>query len=278
MLTTKQLKDIEILQKECERYDSLQLKLNWEMLRSRETDQFDFLKYENEELIAFLGVYSFGSTAEVCGMVNPNERRKGYFNEMFNKAKETIKHQGFKKVLLNAPSSSDAAKTFLGKQGASYKFTEHQMQWQPQLLDPSDGFILRHATIEDIDMRVRLDIEAFGVPEEDARAMESRIDSDEDTDMLMIIVDDNTIGKVRVKREEGEAWIYGFSILPEYQGKGIGRNVLRKVVNEQNELGYSVHLEVETKNAHALKLYESVGFKAVHAQDYYEYQIKTDSK
>lgn len=278
MLTTKQLKDIEILQKECERYDSLQLKLNWEMLRSRETDQLDFLKYENEELIAFLGVYSFGSTAELCGMVKPNERRKGYFNEMFNKAKETIKDQGFKKVLLNAPSSSDAAKTFLGKQGASYKFTEHQMHWQPQLLDASDGFVLRHATIEDIDMRVRLDIEAFGVPEEDARAMESRIDSDEDTDMLMIIVDDTTIGKVRVKREEGEAWIYGFSILPEYQGKGIGRNVLRKIVNEQNELGHSVHLEVETKNAHALKLYESVGFKAVHAQDYYEYQIKTDSK
>ena len=278
MLTTKQLNDIEILQKECERYDSLQLKLNWEMLRSRETDQLDFLKYENEELIAFLGVYSFGSTAEVCGMVKPSERRKGYFNEMFNKAKETIKHQGFKKVLLNAPASSDAAKTFLGKQGASYKFTEHQMHWQTQLLDASDGFVLRHATIEDIDMRVRLDIEAFGVPEEDARAMESRIDSDEDTDMLMIIVDDNTIGKIRVKREEGEAWIYGFSILPEYQGKGIGRNVLRKVVNEQNELGHSVHLEVETKNAYALKLYESVGFKAVHAQDYYEYQIKTDSK
>jgi ribosomal protein S18 acetylase RimI-like enzyme len=278
MLTTKQLKDIEILQKECERYDSLQLKLNWEMLRSRETDQFDFLKYENEELIAFLGVYAFGSTAEVCGMVKPNERRKGYFNEMFNKAKETIKDQGFKKVLLNAPASSDAAKTFLGKHGASYKFTEHQMHWQPQILEATDGFILRHATIEDIDMRVRLDIEAFGVPEEDARAMESRIDSDEDTDMLMIIVDDNTIGKVRVKREEGEAWIYGFSILPEYQGKGIGRNVLRKIVNEQNELGHSVHLEVETKNAHALKLYESVGFKAVHAQDYYEYKIKTDSK
>ncbi len=151
------------------------------------------------------------------------------------------------------------------------------MKWQPQLLEASDGFILRHATIEDLDMRIRLDIEAFGVPEEDARAMESRIDSDEDTDMLMIIVDDNTIGKVRVKREDGEAWIYGFSILPEYQGKGIGRNVLRKVVKEQSELGHSIHLEVETKNAHALKLYESVGFKAVHAQDYYDYQMDSNS-
>ena len=278
MLTPTQLKEIETLQKECEKYDRLQLKLNWEMLRSRETTQFDFLKYENEELIAFLGVYAFGSTAEVCGMVKPSERRKGHFNELFNRAKVTMKHQGFKNVLLNAPATSNAAKAFVNTVGAIYKFTEHQMHWQTQSLDDSDGFTLRHATIRDADMRVKLDVEAFGVPEEDARAMESRIDSDEDTDMLMIAVEDKTIGKVRVKREDGESWIYGFCILPEYQGKGIGRKVLREVVKGQSELGYSVHLEVETKNAHALKLYESVGFKAVHAQDYYAYQMKTDSQ
>lgn len=278
MLTTKQLKEIEILQKECEKNDSLQLKLNWEMLRNRETDQFDFLKYDNEELIAFLGVYAFGSTAEVCGMVKPSERRKGHFKELFNRAKVTMKHHGFKNVLLNAPASSDAGKAFLKTVGANYKFTEHQMQWLPQSLDDSAGFTLRHATIGDTEMRVKLDVEAFGVPEEDARAMESRIDSDEDTDMFMIALEDKTIGKVRVKREDGEAWIYGFCILPEYQGKGIGRKVLSEVVKGQSELGYSVHLEVETKNAHALKLYESVGFKAVHAQDYYVYQMETDSQ
>ena len=278
MLTTKQLQDIETLQKECERHDNLQLKLNWEMLRNRETDQFDFFAYDNEILIAFLGVYAFGSTAEVCGMVKPSERRQGHFYELFSKAKVNLKHYGFKNILLNAPASSEAAKAFLNAEGAVFKFTEHQMYWQPQLLDASEGFTLRHATIDDIDMRVRLDIEAFGVPEEDAKVMESRIDSDEDTDMLMITMDDKTIGKIRVKREDGEAWIYGFCILPDYQGKGIGRKVLRKVVKDQSSLGHSVHLEVETKNEHALKLYESVGFKAIHAQDYYVYQIKTDSK
>ncbi|WP_415639930.1 GNAT family N-acetyltransferase [Paenibacillus lupini] len=66
--------------------------------------------------------------------------------------------------------------------------------------------------------------------------------------------------------------MYGFAILPEYQGKGIGRKVLRRVINEQSSAGYSLHLDVETKNDHALGLYESVGFKAVHAQDYYTYQ------
>ena len=278
MLTTKQLQEIEALQKECERHDHLQLKLNWEMLRNRETDQLDHLIYDNEELIAFLGIYAFGSTAEVCGMVKPSERRKGYFKKLFNTAKVNLKLHDFKNVLLNAPAGSEAAKAFLISEGAIYKFTEHQMQWQPQYLQASEGFTLRHATIDDIDIRVRLDIEAFGVLEEDARAMESRIDSDEDTDMLMIELDDNTIGKIRVKREDGEAWIYGFSILPDFQGKGIGRNVLRKVVKDQSALKHTVHLEVETKNAHALKLYESVGFKAVHAQDYYVYEIKTDSQ
>ena len=272
MLTTQQLQDIEKLQKEVETHDGLQLKLNWEMLRARESDQLDFLHYENEELIAFLGLYSFGSTAEVTGMVKPSGRRKGYFTQLFIDAMAVAKQIDYKKILLNAPASSNAAKEFLKKQGAIYKFSEHQMQWQPQLLEVSNGFTLRPATEEDIEMRIRLDLEAFGIPREDALATESRIDGDEDTDMLMIDVNDETIGKIRVKREDGQAWIYGFSILPEHQGKGIGRKVLRHIVKQQSEAGHSVHLEVETKNAHALSLYESVGFKVVHAQDYYVYE------
>lgn len=274
MLNTQQLQDIERLQKECEVHDHLQLKLNWEMLRKRESNKLDFLHYENDELVAFLGLYTFGFTVEVCGMVKPIERRKGHFHRLFEQGMETVKQNGYKKILLNAPASSDAAKAFLNKHGADYAISEHQMEWQERSLEEADGFTLRQATADDLDMRVRLDMEAFGVAEEDAIAMESRINGDEDTDMLMIEVNKETIGKIRVKRENGQAWIYGFSILAEQQGKGIGKKVLRRVIKEQTSAGHSVHLEVETKNDHALGLYESVGFKAVHAQDYYTYQIK----
>lgn len=58
MLTDKQLDDIETLQKQCEVDDNLQLKLNWEMLRKRESDHLDFLYYEQNKLIAFLGLYA----------------------------------------------------------------------------------------------------------------------------------------------------------------------------------------------------------------------------
>ena len=35
MLTNEQLHAIEVLQKECEQADNIQLKLNWDMLRQR---------------------------------------------------------------------------------------------------------------------------------------------------------------------------------------------------------------------------------------------------
>lgn len=271
MLTSKQLLDIEMLQKECEAHDHIQLKLNWEMLRNRETDQFDFLQYENEELVAFLGLYAFGSTVEVCGMVKPKERRKNHFTRLFQQGMAMAKQKGFKRILLNAPASSSEAKAFLTKNGAIYGFSEHQMQWKEKHLEEVQGFTLRLANSEDLEMRIRLDIEAFDIAREEAQAMESRIDRDGDNNMFMIDVNEETVGKIRVKRENGEAWIYGFSILPTHQGKGIGRKVLKRVVKDQSVLGHSVHLEVETLNSHALGLYESIGFQVVHAQDYYTY-------
>jgi ribosomal protein S18 acetylase RimI-like enzyme len=273
MLTKQQLQDIEQLQKKCEIYDDFQLKLNWNMLRNRESNQLDFLHYENDELVAFLGLYAFGSTVEVCGMVKPSERRMGHFQRLFQHGMESVKQNGYKKILLNAPAGSDTAKAFLNKQGAVYAFSEHQMEWQESSIEEVDGVTLRQAKADDLEMRVRLSVEAFGVNEEDAKAMESWVNGDVDTDMLMIEVNRKTVGKIRVSLEAGQAWIYGFSILPEQQGKGIGRKVLLRVIKDQSSAGRSVHLEVETKNDHALGLYESVGFKAIHAQDYYTHQL-----
>ena len=68
---------------------------------------------------------------------------------------------------------------------------------------------------------------------------------------------------------DGEAYIYGFAILPEFQGKGYGGKALRNIVKKEHDAGYSVGLDVEAKNMHALRLYENIGFKIIQAQDYY---------
>ncbi|MFE9275033.1 GNAT family N-acetyltransferase [Paenibacillus glucanolyticus] len=270
MLTTQQLKDIEQLQKECEIHDHVQLKLNWEMLEAREADPLDFFHYEHDELVAFIGLYPFGSTVEVCGMVKVSERRKGHFTRLFHQAMEQVKLNGYRRILLNAPAGSESGRAFLNKLGAEHAFSEYQMEWQEMTLPETDDINLRQATSEDYEMSVRLSVEAFGLDEEDARATEGNYLTDK-SDNLMIDVNEEAVGKVRVSHKEGQAWIYGFCILPKHQGQGIGRKVLCKIVKQQSSAGYSVHLEVETKNGQALGLYESVGFRVVHAQDYYHY-------
>lgn len=273
MLTMKQLYDIEQLQKEVEAFDNIKLKLNWEMLRDRDSDQLDFLHYENNELVAFIGLYPFGSTVEVTGMTKPVERRKRYFTQLFEKAMDSSRKIGFKKVLLNAPSTAKEAKSFLKKQNADYSFTEHQMKWRPRSLTVSySDFKLRPTERKDADLRIQLDMLAFDLSKEDALANESNIINDPDTDLLMIEVNHKAIGKIQIYLEDSQAWIYGFSILPEFQGQGIGSNVLRYLVQEQSKKGYSIHLEVETTNTRALELYKAIGFSVTHAQDYYIYK------
>lgn len=269
MLTTKQLKDIEALQKECEIHDNIQLKLNWDMLKNRSDNNYDFLLYDNDELIAFLGLYPFGTTVEICGMVKPRERRKYHFSKLFEQAIALAKLQEFHKILLNAPARSEEAKGFLKENKAVYSFSEHQMKWEQTELEEVHGFNLRLAEVGDLPLRIRLNVEAFGLNEQSSLEIENRVDLEKDNSVYIIDVQGESVGKIRVKVEDNEAWIYGFSILPHFRRKGIGRKVLQHIVKKYSTEGNTVHLEVETENAHALNLYQSMGFQIVHAQDYY---------
>ncbi|WP_421102972.1 GNAT family N-acetyltransferase [Sporosarcina psychrophila] len=270
MLKESQLIAIKQLQKECEKTDGIQLKLNCEMLREREGRQMDFFHEEDGELVAYLALFGFGSTVEVCGMVNPRNRRKGHFTELWQQALAPIEQYGFQTILLNTPSLSNTAKGWLASQPYSYAFSEYQMRWSEQPIEASDEVLIRVAKKSDANLEVKLDVLAFGMDEEDARSHLERIKERQDEQFLMIEADNRTIGKVRINRMDGEAWIYGFAILPEFQGRGYGRKVLRNIVKSEHDAGNQIWLEVEAKNNRALGLYESVGFVKMQGQDYYK--------
>jgi len=69
--------------------------------------------------------------------------------------------------------------------------------------------------------------------------------------------------KVSIDNENGE--IFGFigpiAVIPDYQRKGIGRNLLRKIINLSYELGpWKNSLCVNADNENAVKLYLDEGF------------------
>ena len=169
MLTLEQLHAIEALQKECEQADTIQLKLNWDMLRQRDDLTMDFFYEENGQLLAYLALYGFGSSVEVCGMVKPSERRKRHFSNLWQQALQVIEEKGFHKILLNAPASSSSAKEWIATQPCIYEFSEFQMQWAQQALKESTDILIRQSLPSDASFEIQLDVLSFEMSEEDAQ-------------------------------------------------------------------------------------------------------------
>jgi ribosomal protein S18 acetylase RimI-like enzyme len=278
MLNKDQLNEIRNLQLECEQYEGIQLKLNWEMLKARSNEETnDFFHYEKGELAGYLALYGFGSKIEVCGMVKPNFRRKGIFSGLFQEALKEIAERRCQEVLLNAPESSQSAKGFLPTTSSSFSISEYQMKWNGEgPMESEKSVSLVPATASDEELEIELDVRSFGLSKDDAEDhyLSIHMGRDENNQFYIILLNNQKVGKMRVSHEDGEAWIYGFAILPEYQAKGIGRNALKWIIKQEHSKGFPIFLEVEAQNSHALKLYESCGFRSFHAQDYYQLDIQ----
>ncbi|CAI9388188.1 Mycothiol acetyltransferase [Bacillus sp. T2.9-1] len=272
MLSKEQIAEIKSLKEICEQEEGYELKLNFDMLENRNGEnKEDFFHNEDGKLVGFLGSYYFGRKVEFCGMVHPQYRRKGIFTALLAEGLEEARRRGATSILLNAPATSQSAKAFLEKIPCSYTFSEHQMKWQKANIIEDTAIKLRpYDYVHDKEVEIQLDVLGFGMVEEDVRAYVETIRELDDDHRMIIEVDGKIAGKIRVSEMNGEAWIYGFVVFPEFRGQGIGRRALSKVVKQEEQKGLPIFLEVEAKNARALKLYESCGFRSYHSQDYYE--------
>ncbi|WP_342043258.1 GNAT family N-acetyltransferase [Bacillus sp. OTU2372] len=274
MLTKDELASIKALQEVCEQDGGFQLKLNFDMLENRNgMKKEDFFHYEEGKLVGFLGSYGFGNKVELCGMVHPDYRRRGIFSKLLEMGLEETKKRNIQTILLNAPTDSLSAKEFLKNLPCTFSVAEYQMKWQKTNLIEDPAVTLRPSTTtEDFETEVQLEVLAFGFAEEESREFNLKLRENHFEENFIIEAHGQAAGKMRVAESDGEAWIYGFAVFPELQGKGIGRKALSRVVKLEDQKGLSIFLEVEAKNAHALKLYESCGFRSYHSQDYYLYQ------
>jgi ribosomal protein S18 acetylase RimI-like enzyme len=250
--------------------DGGRLKLEWGELRARAGhDVEDVLWWDGDRLLGFLGLYGFGPPGvEIAGMVHPSARRRGIATALLNAGVAIARARGYERALLVTPRASPAGREFAVRRGAVLEHSEHALV----LLDaptggPSDPQIrLRTATPADVADLSRLFTAGFGSP----FSVPSDQSADDGERALMVEFQGAVVGTVRVTRNGDTAGIYGFVIDPAWQGRGIGRDVLRRVCRQvRNEGARSVGLEVAVQNEHALGLYTSLGFTQVATEDYY---------
>lgn len=275
----KDYAEIYKLEEICKEQDkvNLKLELDYKLLRTREYENSlnetnEFLYYINGILVGYIGISSFASNlGEINGVVHPEWRRKGIFTKLCKLAIDESRDRNFNKILLLCDANSTSAIGFIKSTGGSYAFSECGMKVSN--LEASEDFqteiALRNAANRDLQEINKQNSVFFG-----SAGSESMLPEDEEknnTFTYMIELKGTPIGKIKVSKEMDSAFISGFGIMPDYRGKGYGRQTLREVLRRLRSEGiYDAALDVAVENTNALKLYKSCGFKEQSVMNYYE--------
>lgn len=303
-LDERQLDALAKLEQQVVTHDGGRLKLAWSSLRTPDDDRArQVLAFDADEtLIGFLGLYTWGfPILELAGMVAPAARRQGVGNALLDAALSAAAEHEPKQVLLVAPRNDAGGVEFARARGARLEHSEHAMRLDPfadaagttVATTPTTATVsprpvaLVKATVDDIPTISDLLTDGFGEQFSHVAAAEfDREDSQTwlvfESDSAGVGLDDTAdpgmktdrstaIGTVRTTRTGDVGAIYGFVIATSQRGRGVGRQVLRDLTELLRADGAtSIELEVETENDSALGLYESVGFRRVITEDYFE--------
>ncbi len=261
------------LEREVVDADGGRLKLEWETLRRRRGERVeDLLWWEQERLCGFLGLYSFASPVELCGMVAPSFRGRGIGTELLDAAMVLCRSRTEQAALLVVPRTSTAGRALALRRGARLDHSEYALllTGSPKASSRTPGVTVRGAVAADGAVVSRLIETGFGHPAHDITD-----EADPSRGQTLVIEHQGEVaGTIRVTRNGQDAGIYGFVIEPERQGRGLGREALRQVCDQLADQGTArVGLEVAVDNEQALTLYTSLGFAPISTEDYYSMPI-----
>ncbi len=249
--------------------DGGRLKLEWGTLAARDGQQVDdLLWWEGGQLLGFLGLYSFGPSLELAGMVEPAARRRGIATALLDAALGLARDRGQPQALLIVPRAAQAGRALALARGGLLEHSEHALVLvgQPAGGAGDPALALRPAVMADAPHVQALLEAGFGRP---ATFVAATLAAGPDR-TLLIERDGAPVATVRLTRRGTDGGVYGFVVHPHWQGRGIGRDVLRRVCQLLYEQGVRrIGLEVAVDNERALGLYTSVGFTPVTTEDYY---------
>ena len=225
------------------------------------------------------GLVGFISPEVKVVVVRPEMRRRGIGRLLVEAAVEIERERGRPQVLLGVVPDDSAGKAFLAATGFAY----HSTLWDLAL--PPDAVVAAPAWPADVAARpfelardgrawIALFNAAFATHPTPLQMDPSMVDAPPDPnidDADMLVLEDAASGALvgfcattperveGVLRPHAEIWTVG--VLPERQGRGLGRQLLRWGVERLRSIGVrDITLSVNSRNEHALGLYEHEGF------------------
>lgn len=192
------------------------------------------------------------------------------FMLMYNCLKQYGKEKKFKNCLFILDQKDTFLTNIIKELKITYSFSEYHMRFNQNHLttfNKTNYLELLDAQESDREIIVRLNEERFDNQEITTKELrEVELES-----IKLARVNGEIVGKLKVDNYQGEVGIYGFMVAPHSRGKGVGRAILEAVITTicQKKVD-KLYLEVESTNALALHLYQSMGFRIEAKFDYYD--------
>ena len=275
------IQDIKRIEQACKEHDGLRGSVSLDYALNTYPDMMSlFLLYEQEELVSFLSMFvPTGEEAEISACTLPEHRRKGYFGLLLDEAGREAAEYGIRDLLFVCEAQSRDGKSALQALRAEYRFTEYALKYRGPakgLESPRTPRIrLREAEREDLEAVIAMRQAIFHISPDDARSWAFRAFEAKDRVQYTALLDHLPVGMASVYTEEGEAWIFGLGILPGYQGKGLGGEMLDQLIERTKGRGIgNIAIEVDSTNVSAFHLYTKHGFETETAFEYHAKECK----
>ncbi|MBC8452362.1 MAG: GNAT family N-acetyltransferase [Spirochaetes bacterium] len=214
--------------------------------------------------------------AELSGFVHPSYRNRGIFKNLLEKAVAELSAFNFPSLLFVCNDQSEIGLKMLKKAKIPYEFTEYSMILETDIAYQKTGITLKRAYKKNIDEFIALNVSIFKGSTQNARILLEKTFQSDKMNCYSFIYDNSVIGMgcTANTKPEDTASIFGFGILPEYRGKGLGKLSLYELTHYiHTHYKKPARLEVNSRNQAALSLYTSLGFKTDSAYRYYRKPI-----
>ncbi len=283
-LNTKELTAAKELEALCRNTDNLtgSLFLSPELNYDESLPCF-FLLYEDESLSAFLSIFMPSSNeAQISVCTHPDRRRQGFCTKLLREAAKVLKdYDIYDMIFLIEPNAKDFL-SLLDKLDAKLLNSEYLMTYdssgrtEATALDVKSGctdlYELVPATRKALKTLINLHHRAFKTDYEESESFVGELLNDECIKAYAFLdkASGEIIGSCYMDISSAQIIILGVSIGPNRQGKGLGR-LMMKLLLEKYAFSYNkpISLQVSGTSTAAKHLYEKLGFKITSQFDYH---------
>ncbi len=225
------------------------------------------------DMVGYVGLFGFElDAANVVGLVEPDERRRGLFRAMWDQAEGVARRIGLARLSLVVPEGSHAGREVARRLGALRTETEYEMVCRaPAPVIAPPGADMRPTERGDVPLLARLDADSFDSNVDEVAARFAQIAGDSNRRAWIVEEAGTAVGKIHARRTpDGDAVIHDLCIVPAARRRGLGRWMVAAAARALSTDGAArITLDVAVDNRDALGVYQACGFEVAGATEYW---------